>query len=182
MSCTGLTNRRITARSERGSTLTENPPPPSIRLRVTDPASTETATNFGAVATCITQLQVIRLRRRPARLPTTNSPVGIDHSTRRRIRSYSSGVRPTGTGPTAWSGSGIADPDIRHRPDRTTHLVIDHPANGSPPASVGFVVEVDGMCPVMASMRPTATASSGAILRRSDAERRRSAAFPDAPL
>ena len=38
-------------------------------------------------ATCITQLAVIRLRRPPARLPITNSPVGRDQSTRRRSRS-----------------------------------------------------------------------------------------------
>lgn len=127
--------------------------------RVTDPSSTATATNFGVTATCITQLAVIRLRCSPARLPTTKSPVGIDHSTRRRMRSYSPTSTPSGKGPT-----GPAVP------------VMDQGANGSPLEPVGAVVDVDGTCPVSASIRWYAVSNNGAIRCRSCADRVRSEA------
>ena len=69
--------------------------------RVTESLSTATATNLGTVATCIDPVAGHQVRARPGRLPTTNSPVGNDQSTRRRSRSYSSGSRPGGMGPMA---------------------------------------------------------------------------------
>ena len=50
---------------------------------------------------------VMPLRRSPARLPMTYRPEGMVHITRRRSLSYSSGSRPSGTGPTIPSCTGM---------------------------------------------------------------------------
>src|SRR5262249_32523773 len=63
-------------------------------------ASTLTATNFGSTATWVAQLSVMRLRWVAPRVPSTYSPLGMAHNTRRRSRSYASGSAPSGTGPT----------------------------------------------------------------------------------
>jgi hypothetical protein len=93
-SATGLTNRRTTARSSRSSRLIEKVPLSDTSRHVLAVRSMETPTSLGSTDTCTTRLAVIRLNAhcppRYARLPIRNKPVGIDHRTRRRARSYSS--------------------------------------------------------------------------------------------
>src|SRR3954453_22881468 len=90
-SSTGFTNLRTIALSSRATKLRTNPRPSATSSWVTASLVTPTPTNFGSVATWVTKLIVMPLRRSPLRLPSTYKPYGIVHSTRRRSLSYSSG-------------------------------------------------------------------------------------------
>ena len=56
-------------------------------------------TSFGLIATWVTQLIVIRLRRPPARVPTTYNPDGIDHRHPTAQAVVVLGVSSVGDGP-----------------------------------------------------------------------------------
>ena len=139
-------------------------PPDSMSRRVTESLSTATATSLGTVATCITQLQVIRFR-------LLTGPAS-DHE-------QSGGQRPEHPAPepvvllrlpTGGEGSDGAG--------RERHCQFP---KGSSPASLATVVEVDGVWPVMVATRSRATVRRGTSFLRSAAERR-SSGPPEAPL
>ena len=131
----GLTNRRTSARSDRGRTLTENAPPASMSPRVTEPRSTDTATNLGTVATCIAQLQVIRLRCVAEPAPHHEETGGHrpEHPAAQAVVLLA--VAALGKGPDVGRGD-------RHRSARFRSVQLP---NGSSPAPLGWVVEVDGV-------------------------------------
>ena len=70
-SSAGFVSLRTMVRSSRSITLSENTPPSAISSWVSAVFSTEMASSLGWKLTWVAQFRVIRLRRSPAREPTT---------------------------------------------------------------------------------------------------------------